>query len=206
MATNLLAPNGLVFSRNIYGAAPTAQANQYLIRKGFVANNISVGDLVKTGPAGINQGYVIPSVFGDTTGLGVFVGVLPYFDLTTQQTMHGLNGAFQLASNPSADIPCVVISDPMAVYRIQVSGGTWAPSWRGQNINWLTGTNALPNAAGISVLAADFTTLALTSTLPLRIVNVSGVQGGPQDPLNVNPVIEVTLNPGWLEMMLGTGI
>lgn len=204
MATNVLAPNGLVWSRQKIGAAPTSQAQVYAIRKGFVANNIGLGDLVKTGTS-TNQGYVIPSVFNDSTGLGVFAGVAPYFDLTLQGTSHGLNGSFQLGANPSADIPCYVISDPFAVFRIQASG-TWTALMRGNNCNWLTGTNATPNAAGISVLALDLTTVATTNTLPFRLEGVVGVTGGPQDPANTNPLVEVSFNPAWIEMLVGTGI
>lgn len=205
MATNTLAPTGLVPARNKIGGAPTYQTNVYYIRKGYVANNIAVGDLVKTGTS-TNQGYIVPSILNDTNGLGVFLGVLPYFDLTQQQNSHGLNGSFQLASNPSADIPCTVCSDPFVTFRAQVSGGTYAQSWRGQNINWTSGTNAAPNAAGISVLSLDYTTLGTSNTLPFRIEGVAGTPGGPHDPANVNPWVEVSFNPAWIEMLQGTGI
>lgn len=205
MAVNVLAPNGLVWARSIFGSAPTSQANVYYIRKGFVANNIGVGDLVKTG-SGANQGYVVPSVLNDSSGLGVFVNVLSYYDLTFQGTMHGLNGSFQLSSNPSSDIPCVVISDLTATFRVQGSGIAFAQSMRGQNINWLAGSNAAPSAAGISTLAVDMSTVGTLNTLPLRILGVAGVTGGPQDPANTNPTLEVMFNPNWLEMMQGTGI
>ena len=203
MAVNVLSPNGLVWSRNQFGAAPTVQANAYTIKKGY-GTAIGFGDLVKTGTGG-NQGYVVLSAFNDTSGLGVFAGVLPYYDLTFQGTMHGLNGSYVSSANPSADIPCLVISGLSDVFRIQASGGPWTVSMRGQNCNWLTGSNGAPNAAGISTLALDLSTINTTSTLPLRILNVAGVSGGPQDPANTNPTIEVTFNPVWLEMMLGTG-
>lgn len=205
MAVNVLTPNGLLWSRNKIGAAPTAQANGYKIRKGYTASNIGFGDLVKTG-AGANQGYVIPSVFNDTSGLGVFAGVLPYYDLTFQGTQHGLNGSYQTSCNPSADIDCLVISDPFAVFRVFASGGPWVVSYRGQNVNWLTNTNAAPNGAGISTLAVDLTTVGTSNTLPFRIEGVVGVVGGPQDPNNTNPLIEVSFNPAWVEMLQGTGI
>ena len=205
MAVNVLAPNGLVWSRQKIGAAPTAQAQAYLIRKGYNSSAIGFGDLVKTG-SGTNQGYVIPSVFNDTSGLGVFAGVLPYYDTTFQGTQHGLNGSWPTTASPSADVNCLVISDPFAVFRVQASGGPWIASYRGQNVNWLTGTNAAPNAAGISTLAVDLTTIGSSNTLPFRIEGVVGVSGGPQDPANTNPLIEVSFNPNWIEMLQGTGI
>lgn len=205
MAVNVFTPNGLLWSHNKIGAAPTVQANSYKIRKGYTASSIGLGDLVKTGTS-TNQGYVIPSAFNDTSGLGVFGGVLPYFDLTQQQTAHGLNGSFQATSNPSQDIDCVVYSDPFAVFRVYASGGPYTTSMRGQNVNWLTGTNAVPSAAGISTLGIDLSTVATTNTLPFRIEGVAGVVGGPQDPNNTNPLILVSFNPNWIEMLLGTGI
>jgi hypothetical protein len=204
MATNVLSPNGLLYARNKIGAAPTVQANAYQIKSGY-GTNIGFGDLVKTGAAP-NQGYVVLSAFGDTAGLGVFAGVLPYYDKTYQSIQHGLNGSYANGANPAADIPCLVVSDPFATFRAQVSGGPWLPTWRGQNINWLAGSNGAPNAAGISTLALDATTLGTSNTLPFRIEGLAGVPGGPQDPANTNPWIEVSFNPAFIEMLAGTGI
>lgn len=206
MAVNVLAPNGLLWSRNRMGGAPTVQAQAYQITRGY-ASNIGIGDLVKTGTAG-NQGNVIISAFNDTSGLGVFAGVLPYFDITQQQTAHGLNGSYvSTALTPvGIAIPCLVISDFLAVFRVQMSGGPWVASYRGQNINWTTGTNGVPNAAGISSLSVDGTTIGTSNTLPLRLEGLAGVSGGPQDPANTNPLVEVSFNPNWLEAMQGTGI
>lgn len=206
MPTNTLAPNGLVWSRPKIGAAMTAQANAYTIKRAY-ASAIGLGDLVKT-LAAPNQGYVGISAFNDTSGLGVFAGVLPYYDTTFQQTAHGLNGSYVAAALPpvGVDIPCLVISDPFQLFRAQVSGGPFLPSWRGQNINWLTATNGVPNGAGISTLALDGTTVGTSNTLPFRIEGLAGVSGGPQDPANTNPVIEVSFNPNWIEMLQGTGV
>jgi hypothetical protein len=204
-SSNLFAPSGLIFARNFISGANTYQANQFKIKQGY-STAIGVGDLVKTGTGG-NQGYIVPALLGDTNVLGVFVGVLPYYDNTAQQTMHGLIGSWPGASaNASSDVSCLVISDPFAVFRAQVSASTSAyfESWRGQNINFLTGTNGAPNIAGVSTLALDFSTLATTATLPFRVVGNSGVTGGPQDPGNNNPWIEVRINTS--EVLSATGI
>jgi hypothetical protein len=68
--------------------------------------------------------------------------VQPYFDATAQQVLHGdpLNGAYPTTANPLADIPCWVIANIMAVFRIQVQGGPFAPSWIGNN----RGRSAVP--------------------------------------------------------------
>lgn len=202
MATNLLAPNGLVFSRNFISGANTFQANVFKIKSNYTTA-LGIGDLVKTLTGG-NQGYVGLATTAETQVLGVFAGVLPYYDNTAQQTMHGLNGAWPTNANPAADVDCLVISDPFAVFRVQVSGLTYVASWRGQNINFLAGSNGAPNTAGISTLSVDSGTLATTNTLPFRVVGLSGVTGGPQDPANVNPWIEVRLNIA--EALNSTGI
>ena len=202
MATNLLAPTGLIYSRNALGAAPTFQANRFRIKSGY-GTAIGVGDLVKTGTS-TNQGYVVLATTSETQVLGVFVGVEPYYDSTAQQTMHGLNGSWPTSANPSADVWALVINDPFAVFRVQVSAGTWAESWRGQNINFTSGSNGAPNSSGISTLSVDSTTIATTNTLPFRIIGPVGVTGGPQDPANTNPWIEVRLNIA--EALNATGI
>lgn len=203
MASNTLAPTGLVWSRNLFGA-PTVQANAFKIKAAY-ASAIGLGDVVAT-LTNPNQGYVGILGANPTAGLGVFAGVLPYYDKTFQQTAHGLNGSYLAAANPPGDIDCLVYSNVNDVFRVQVSGGPWAQSWRGRNINITASTNGVPNNAGISVLSVDATTIADTTTLPFRIVGLTGVSGGPQDPANTNPWIEVVFNPGFLESMQSAGI
>lgn len=204
MATNLLAPTGLVFSRNFISGANTYQANRFKIKAGY-ATAIGLGDLVKTGTS-TYQGYIVPATTLETQVLGVFAGIEPYYDSTAQQTMHGLNGSWPTTANPSADVWALVISDPFAVFRAQLVNATtgWVEAWRGQNINFASGTNGAPNAAGISTLSLDYGTLNTTATLPFRIIGPVGVTGGPQDPANVNPWIEVRLNIA--EALNATGI
>lgn len=207
MAANLLAPFGLVPSRLISGAAPTWQTQAYTIKNGYSTSKIGVGDVVSVGTAG-NQGYVVIGAANPTNILGVFCSVLPYYDTTQQQTAHGLNGSYATSAAPPTgiDVPCAVYVDPMLVYRVQASGGPFTTSMIGQNVNWTTGTNGVPNAAGISTLSVDLTTVNTTNTLPFRIVGLVGVSGGPQDPANTNPTIEVMVNFAISSFQQGTGI
>ena len=202
MATNLLAPNGLSFSRNTLSGANTFQANQFYIKQTY-ATAIGIGDQVKTGTSAL-QGYVVLGATGDSTTLGVFAGVLPYYDTNLQGISHGLVGAWPTTASPNGDVACLVVNDPFAEFIAQVSGGPWAASWRGQNINFLTGTNGVPNISGRSTLALDASTIATTNTLPWRITGLAGVSGGPQDPANTNPWITVRLNNS--EALAATGI
>lgn len=192
--TNLFQPNGLSVSgaRSRAGGAATYQNNLCTIKAGY-ASSIGRGDLVNKGTGNL-AGYAVLSLLADTGVWGVFTTVYPYYDNTAQQTMHGLIGSYPSSANPAADIQACLVDDPFVTFMAQVSGGPWAQNWAGQNINFLTGTNGVPNATGQSTLALDANTIATTNTLPFQIVGVLGTVGGPQDPTAINPWIEVRLN------------
>lgn len=217
MGTNTAAPTGLVASRNRFGGSPTYQPSYSLIKKGY-ASNINIGDLVITATGG-SQGYVILSTGAEIAQLGVFAGIagsvgtaqVPgatgggYYDTSIQQYVYGLNGGYQSTANPTGDIACMVLNDPGLVFRAQMINGAWTQSLQGQNISFTAGTNGgNGNSAGGSTLSLDFNTVGITSQLPFRIVGLSGVTGGPQDPANTNPWIEVALNTP--EMLASGGI
>ena len=191
MPTNTLAPNGLSASRNYLSGANTYQANQATIQRAY-GSNIGMGDLVNR-----SGGYVILGTTGAANELGVFNGVLPYYDTTFQSTNYGLNGAYQTTLLPPAgiDLQCTVYMDPWITFIAQVNGGPFVQSWVGQNINFTAGTNGVPNSSGRSVLSLDGSTVATTTSLPFRIIQeVLPPTGGALG--NTNPWIEVTLNTG----------
>lgn len=219
MGTNLAAPMGLLVSRNRFGGSPTFQPSYGQIKKSY-ASQINIGDLVITG-TGTTQGYVILSTGAETAQLGVFLGIAGsagssqvggavgggYYDSSIQQYVYGLNGAYVSTANPIGDIACMVANDPGLVFRAQMINGAWTQSLMGQNINFTAATNGVTTgngAAGISSLSLDFNTVGLGNQLPFRIVGLTGVTGGPQDPGNTNPWIEVALNTP--EMLAGAGI
>lgn len=192
MGVNTLAGYGLVFSHNRRVGSNTYQANPYTIKKGY-ASNIGFNDVVQSG-AGGNQGYVTLAPDNAAAVLGVFVNVVPYFDATLQYMGYGLNGSYSVNSNPTTDVGCLLIDDPDAVFRVQMSGGPFTQAMRGQNIGWKAGSNGAPNASGISTLVLDATTISESATLPFRIVGVTGIPGTVQDPGNTNPTILVCMN------------
>ncbi len=202
MGTNNAAPTGLVYSRNRLNAAPTYQASVYTIKKTY-ATKIGFGDVVATGTS-TEQGYVVLAADNPSAILGVFQGCQPYFD-SSLQTMQFLQWWIG-SGNPSGDVGCYVVDDENALFYAQAVGGTFAQTWRGENINWTAGTNGAPVASGISTLSLDGTSNATTNTLPFRIVGTVGVAGGPQDPTNANPWIEVSLNFSLSEYQQATGI
>lgn len=205
MATNSYVPNGLTVggARQRAGGSASYQNSIFKIKAGYSGSNIGRGDLVKRG-TGAQQGYIVPALTTDTNIVGVFDTVLLYYDKTAQQTMHGLNGSYQTNANPSADILCTVIDDPFVTFVAQVNGGPYLQAWEGQNINFLTGTNGVPDITGQSVLALDGASVGTANTLPFQILSVTGVTGGPRDPANTNPWIEVRMNLA--SMLQQTGI
>lgn len=207
MATNLLQPTGLQLNRNALGLAPNYQGKSYLIKKGY-ATNLGKGDPVKWGTGG-NQGYIVLATTADTNIIGIFNAVLPYYDTVQQGTAHGLNGSYQGSSSPSGDVQCLVYDDPFGTFTAQVSGGPFVQTWQGQNINFVAPVGTAsgpgnPNISGISTTALDGASVAITSTLPFQIIGTVGVSGGPQDPANTNPWLEVRMNTA--QMLATTGV
>lgn len=206
MGTNLLQPYGLQLNRNALGAAPNYQGKLYYIKQGY-ASNIGKGDPVKLG-TGANQGRIVIATPADTNILGIFSAVLPYYDTAQQQIAHGLNGSYQASASPNGDIQCLVYDDPFATFIAQVNGAAFAQTYQGQNIGFVAAGGGvgpgLPNISGISTVALDGASVANTNTLPFQIIGPVGVTGGPQDPANTNPWLEVRMNTA--QMLSPTGV
>lgn len=187
MATNTLAPVGLMYGRQRSANSPTYQANQYTIQKGY-GTKIGYGDVV-----GLNSsGYVILAADGATSILGVFQGCLPYFDTNFQQTV--FTQWWTGTANPSGDVGCLVADDYNTRYIAQVSGSAFAQSWVGMNIGWTATTNGAPNISGISALSLNGSSVATTPTLPFRITGFAQSPFYATDPTATNPWIEVAIN------------
>lgn len=202
MPTNVLAPRGLQYSRNNFAAAPNYQGNLYHIKAAY-ASSIAIGDAVKTGTAG-DLGYVVLATSADTSILGVFGGVLPFYSPTLQQTYHGNNGSWVASTAANAAVPCLVVSDPGAEFIAQVNGGVYDESWRGKNIGFANASNGAPNFAGQSTLVLDYASLDTTNTLPFRVLGVAGLPGSAMDPTGTYPWIIVKMNTA--EVLNPTGI
>lgn len=197
--TFTLAPFGMAFTRNLVSNSPTFQASLHKIKAAY-ATQIAYGDLVETD--GANPGYIKLAVAGDNRCLGVFAGCQPYYDPNVQQTIYT---QWWNAGAPSSagDIDCWVIDDPFATFRIQASG-TFAQSWIGRNAPWTAGTIGVPNASGISTMSLDGASVAVTATLPLRILGVCLQPGESINSLDVNPTVEVRLNTSEILTALAT--
>jgi hypothetical protein len=201
MATNPLAPTGLSFVRLFNSAAGNYATTQRTIQNGY-------GSILVPGePVSLNSsGYVVQAlttgtITAPTNMLGIFAGVLPYYDTNTQQTMHGLNGEYITAAAPptGTNIQCQVIEDFQATFAVQTNSqtaGGFQQSWVGMNCTWVSASANAPNAAGKSTLLIDNVTnvIAVTTGYPFKIIGPFGTTGSPQDPANLNPWIEVRFN------------
>ena len=94
----------------------------------------------------------------------------------------------------------MVITDPFATFVVQTNSqtaGGFQQTWMGLNATWVASSlNSNANGNGRSLAVIDNVTnvIGTTNTYPFRIVGPAGVTGGPQDPANLNPWIEVRLN------------
>lgn len=180
MASLTLAPQGLLVSRAFEGGAPTYAQSVRYIKKGFTTA-IGFGDMVET-QFSSNVGYLNIYTAGDTHCLGAFQGC-EYYDTVNQRWVFSNTWPSGGVTTPG-DVRAYVITDPRAVYTIQVSGGPATMANVGQNCE-LTGNGAPTTATGISTAAVNG--FANTSTLPLRVVAISNRFFPGYDPVVTNP-------------------
>lgn len=198
MPTNTLAPTGLKPVRNLLTNSPTFQASFRNIL-GTYATTIGFGDVVAIGPSGTTEGYVILAPDGAASVLGVFGGCLPFYSSTISRTVNQ-NGWVSTTGAPTS-VQCLVYDDPFLVFQAQMDGGPFTQSMVGQNIDWTAATNGAPGSgpAYISTLSLDADSIGPENTKPFKILGVAPtITGGPQDPANTNPIIEVRLNTAQL--------
>ncbi len=208
--TTVYAPTGLMPVRSQQQNGPNFSPNLYYIKQGY-ATAIGLGDLVYTG-ASSSQGYVVKYTAAVAHTLGVFAGLAgPYFDTVLQQSV---NKQFWAGTeSASQDVACWVYDDPFMVFSIQSSGGpVLYATDRGLNAEITDG--GVNTATGLSRMGLLYSSVAVTATLPLRIVGTSQqAQGGidPTAPLashilaaNTNNYALVKLNTS--EMLTALGI
>lgn len=207
MATLTLAPFGLKWSRALRPAANNYSANVYYIKKGYTSA-IGLGDLIETRTGSTNYGYVGIYTAGDSHSLGVFAGLLPYYDTTLQLWVN--KQWYSGSENPSGDLQCLVIDDPTAVFTAQLGGVNASNPGnildRGGNID--LAQNGAPNAStGISTAYLDATTYNnTTATLPLRIVGISQMFQYGYNPVTSYSLPTITGQPNnnYLDVVLNT--
>lgn len=153
-------PYGLRLAKSLGESRTGHGFSQYPIASGYAAD-IKCGDLVE-----LVIGGTIQKTTGTTTAnpIGVFIGV-SYTDANLGYIQKQLWASGTVATNAMA----YVIDDPKCVFQIQADD-TLSQNCVGTNAALVQGTG---NATlGISGVSLDASSIALTATLPLRIVGM----------------------------------
>lgn len=152
-------PYGLLPVKRMGENPFTHGVRRYKIASGYAAN-IFYGDVVK-----IVNGGTIQKDTGTTslTPIGVFLGV-EYTDATYGLTFRQMWATGTVASDAYA----YVCDDPFTLFQVQASGAI-DQTGLGTNAAVVQGSGS--TATGKSAVTLNASTLATTSTLPLRIVD-----------------------------------
>lgn len=158
MATSAT-PYGLIPIQKLGGDVNNHAVRRYKIASGY-ATNIFYGDIVK-----IVNGGTIEKDTGTTTAtpVGVFLGV-EFTDATYGLTFR----QYWPASTVAADAYAFVCMDPNALFQVQADEAVAAAAL---NCNAAIVQGSGSTATGKSGVKLDGSTVATTSTLPLRIVD-----------------------------------
>lgn len=209
-----------------YGLKPVNLIGGQLFNGGVIreyaltSNNsapIFFGDMVKL-TAGVPSVVAASPTAGTTAGIvGVCVGVR--YQLSGQQLGYPLYAQYLPVNSVTAGYTNIfirVMDDPDAIFQVQANGAVTAASI-GKNIAFTTAsftngnTGATGNTTtGNSVVSVDQSTIATTSTLAMRIVdlvNESSTFGGnfPSNPGDAYTDCLVKFNLGTHSYYLATG-
>lgn len=157
-------PYGLRLAKTLGESRTGHGFNQFPIASGYAAD-LKTGDLVKlvTG--------TIQKETGTTTAapVGVFIGVS-----YTDAAMGYLQKQQWVSGTVAADAMAYVIDDPEQIFQIQANG-TLSQNAVGTNAAIVQGAGNL--TLGVSGVSLNASTIALTATLPLRIVGLVNMVG-----------------------------
>jgi hypothetical protein len=186
---NTLAPFGFRPVGNIDGMAPTYGHTQKRVASGD-STAIYRGDPVTQ----LTTGYVTRSTAGSNQIHGIFVGC-EYLSTSLQRKVWK---DYWPGSDATGDVLAQVISDPRALFRVQVNGSTpIGIADIGTNANFAVGTPSAGNtASGQSYATLDQASLGTGATLQFRIVNIITEPPGDNgtDYLSANNHVLVKLN------------
>lgn len=163
---NTLASFGFRFVKSLLTNSPNYQLTERRIAYDN-SNTIGYGDPVKL----LNTGYLDLMAAGGSTIDGIFLGC-QYPDSTAIGGYRWINqwNAPSLAS--TAEVKAFVITDPFALFQVQVNGTAMAQTNIGNNIDITAASSGNPNAAGFSQCSLDAATADTTATYPFRIVDI----------------------------------
>ena len=170
-ATNTNAPNGFQMFGRLEGGAPTAGLTRQFVSSGDTSA-LGYGDPVVYNASG----YVTAAAAGTTQLAGIFYGC--EYVSTALQKRVWLN--YWAGSGASGDVTVHTCTDPDAMFVAQTDNTAIASTNVGLNINFVAGT---PNSTTqFSTAAVGQSTIATTSTLPFRVIDMYSSAAPPGTP------------------------
>ena len=189
------APYGLRPIRSLAGGGyASGHTRPYKMTNSY-GTSVFYGDVMEIVTAGTVEREADLTDVSDV--IGVFQGCT-YTDPTLNYKLHS---NMWTASTSATDIVAYICDDPLMIYQIQADG-TVAQADMGLNADWVhTAGNA---NIGMSKVVLDQSTLAVTATLPLKIV---GFVDGPDSAVgDAYTDLYVMINNGDHHYMNATGI
>lgn len=179
------------------GAAPNYAPRTYKI-KSDNTSKIHFGSPVVS----LSTGYITVAAPGTTQLAGVFIGCK---FLNGEGRVRRANKWLGAASGAAADVDAFVIDDPLAIF--QARSGTAAPvafANIGENINFVIDPG--DDRSGISRAYVNQATLAVTTTLPFRVIDIVTYPPGADGADATSPFNDVILAWNHQNFKVLTGI
>lgn len=200
MPFNKDAPKGFLPVRHLNGSAWNGLTQQFLVDSGD-ATAIYIGDPVKFAGSSGAAGQIVngvncegmATVARDTSGTtgqafaGVVIGFLP--DPLALQKSYRVASTSRIA---------LVVTDLSVVYEVQEDADTTPIAAASVGLACAITTTAGSTVTGVSAMVLDSSTVATTSTLPVKII---GLVPRPDNALSTGTTdkakFEVVFNTGW---------
>lgn len=158
---NVSAANGFQYFGRLEGGSPTEGLTTRLITSSDTAA-VGSGDPVTS----LGTGYVTLSTAGTTQIDGIFYGCTYYSTAIARQVW----SPFYPGSGAGGDVTAFLCTDPQATFVVQSDNTAIGFADIGANINFVAGT--VNTATGFSAATVGQSTIAVTATLPFRIVGL----------------------------------
>lgn len=155
------APNGFQFFGKMEGASPTVGNTP---RRTITSTPIGYGDPVVS----LGSGYIDRAAAGATQIAGIFYGC-KYFSSAIGRMVWSKSWP---GSGNVGDVICQLDTDPNSLFVVQTLGPPVVFADINANIQFNIGTPQTEAAGGFSTSSVDQTLIAVTATLPFRIVGL----------------------------------
>jgi hypothetical protein len=156
-----------------FGFQPFGPASGYVPNSGLRRRLIAAANataIFKGDPVvSLSTGYITQATAGTTQIAGIFWGCKRYSTASKQPIW----SPYWPGSDATGDVEAYIIDDPNAMFLAATRGNTAAITLANMdnNINFYAGAGG-NTASGLSSFTADDSTIATTSTLPFRLMDL----------------------------------